>query len=104
MTKLTVFALILFLIIGTSIIKNSTKDLDYEIYSINENILFLENRLKDTKLDFDYLSSSEKLLELQKIHFEDSLVKKTINEFKILELKDNQLEIKDLSLSGKAND
>tara|TARA_Y100000022_G_scaffold171773_1_gene158404 strand:- start:33 stop:347 length:315 start_codon:yes stop_codon:yes gene_type:complete len=104
MTKLTVFALILFLIIGTSIIKNSTKDLDYEIYSINENILFLENRLKDTKLDFDYLSSSEKLLELQKIHFEDSLVKKTINEFKILELKDNQFEINDLSLSGKAND
>ena len=104
MTKLTVFALILFLIISTSIVKNSTKDLDYEIYSINENILFLENRLKDTKLDFDYLSSSEKLLELQKIHFEDSLVKKTINEFKILELKDNQLEIKDLSLSGKAND
>ena len=104
MTKLTVFALILFLIIGTSIIKNSTKDLDYEIYSINENILFLENRLKDTKLDFDYLSSSEKLLELQKIHFEDSLVKKTINEFKILEVKDNQFEINDLSLSGKSND
>ena len=104
MTKLTVFALILFLIISTSIVKNSTKDLDYEIYSINENILFLENRLKDTKLDFDYLSSSEKLLEFQKIHFEDSLVKKTINEFKILELKDNQFEINDLSLSGKTND
>ena len=104
MTKLTVFALILFLIISTSVVKNSTKDLDYEIYSINENIIFLENRLKDTKLDFDYLSSSEKLLELQKIHFEDSLVKKTINEFKILELKDNQFEINDLSLSGKAND
>ena len=104
MTKLTVFALILFLIISTSVVKNSTKDLDYEIYSINENIIFLENRLKDTKLDFDYLSSSEKLLEFQKIHFEDSLVKKTINEFKILELKDNQFEINDLSLSGKAND
>ena len=104
MTKLTVFALILFLIISTSVVKNSTKDLDYEIYSINENILFLENRLKDTKLDFDYLSSSEKLLEFQKMYFENSLKKKTINEFKILELKDNQLEIKDLSLSGKAND
>ena len=47
MKKLIVFALILILIVSTSLIKNSTKDLDDQIYSINENILFLENRLKD---------------------------------------------------------
>ena len=75
MTKLIVFTLIFFLIISTSLIKNSTKNLDDEIYSISENILFLENRFEDTKLEFDYLSSSEKLLEYQKLYFDNSLKK-----------------------------
>ena len=66
MTKLIVFTLILILVVSTSLIKNSTKDLDDQIYSIKENILFLENRFNDAKLEFDYLSSSEKLLEYQK--------------------------------------
>ncbi len=47
MTKLAVFVLVFFLIVSTSLIKNSTKDLDDQIYSINENILFLENRFED---------------------------------------------------------
>ena len=57
MIKSVVFLLILVLVVCTSFIKNSTKDLDEQIYSIKENILFLENRLKDTKLEFNYLSS-----------------------------------------------
>ena len=86
MTKSILFALILILIICTSLIKNSTKNLDEQIYSTKENILFLEDRLKDTKLEYDYLSSSEKLLEYQKLYFEKSLVKKKnsrIKDFKI---------------------
>mgnify|MGYP001307618531 CR=1 FL=1 len=65
MKKFFVFILIFSLIVITSLIKNSTKKVDDEIYSLNENIRFLENRLKDTKLEYDYLSSSEKLLEYQ---------------------------------------
>ena len=57
--KLTVFFLIFFLIVSTSLIKKSTKDLDDEIYFTNENLLFLESKFKDAKLEFDYLSSSE---------------------------------------------
>ena len=60
MKKFFVFILIFSLIVVTSLIKNSTKELDDEIYSLNENIRFLENRLEDTKLEYDYLSSSEK--------------------------------------------
>ena len=44
MKKLAVFILVLILIVGTSLIKNSTKGLDDQIYSTRENILFLENR------------------------------------------------------------
>ena len=76
MKKIIVFFLVLFLIITTSIIKNSTKDIDDEIYLIRENLLLLEKRYKNSKLEYDYLSSSEKLLEYQKIHFENLLKKK----------------------------
>ena len=100
MTKLIFFTLILILIISTSLIKNSTKDLDDQIYSIKENILFLDNRYKDSKLEFDYLSSSEKLLEYQKMFFEDSLIKKSLKELKTLEIIDNELIIKELKISG----
>ena len=62
MRKFIAFSLILALIICTTLVKNSTKDLDEQIYLIKENIFFLKEKFKDTKLEFDYLSSSEKLL------------------------------------------
>ena len=100
MIKSFVFTLILVLIIGTSLIKNSTKNLDDQIYSVKENILFLEDRFKDSKLEFDYLSSSEKLLEYQKLYFENLLLKKSLQEFKTLKVLDNQIIINDLKFSG----
>jgi cell division protein FtsL len=104
MTKLAVFVLVFFLIVSTSLIKNSTKDLDDQIYSINENILFLENRFEDSKLEFDYLSSSEKLMEYQKLYFENSLIKKSLMELKTLKIEDNKLVINELKISGKINE
>tara|TARA_B110001452_G_C14834172_1_gene291308 strand:- start:136 stop:450 length:315 start_codon:yes stop_codon:yes gene_type:complete len=104
MIKSLVFALILVLIICTSLIKNSTKDLDEQIYSIKENILFLEDRFKDTKLEFNYLSSSEKLLEYQKSYFENTLIKKSLQELKTLKIIDNQIIVNDLKISGKINE
>ena len=101
MTKSILFALILILIICTSLIKNSTKNLDEQIYSTKENILFLEDRLKDTKLEYDYLSSSEKLLEYQKLYFEKSLVKKTIQELKTLKFQNKTMIINDLNILEK---
>ena len=98
MTKSILFALILSLIICTSLIKNSTKNLDEQIYSTKENILFLEDRLKDTKLEYDYLSSSEKLLEYQKLYFEKSLVKKKIQELKTLKFQNKTMIINDLNI------
>ena len=104
MTKLGVCALVFFLIVSTSLIKNSTKDLDDKIYSISENILFLENRFEDSKLEFDYLSSSEKLLEYQKLYFENSLIKKSLKELKTFKVENNELIINELKLSGKINE
>ena len=104
MKKFIVFALVFVLIVSTSLIKNSTKDLDDQIYSIKENILFLENRAEDSKLEFDYLSSSEKLLEYQKLYFENLLIKKPLKEFKTLQITDNKLIMNELEISGKRNE
>ena len=101
MKKLIVFAVIFTLIISTTLIKNSTKDLDDQIYSLRENILFLENRLNDLKLEFDYLSSPEKLLEYQKLYFENLLIKKSLKEFKTLEIIDKELIITEHKILGK---
>ena len=101
MTKLLIFVIIFILIISTSLIKNSTKELDEQIYSLKENIIFLDDRFKDSKLEFDYLSSSEKLLEYQKLYFENSLLKKSIKDLKTLKIIDNRVIINDLKLSEK---
>ena len=101
MKKITVFILIFFLILGTSVIKNSTKNIDDDILSIKENLIFLENRFKDSKLEHDYLSSSEKLLEYQKIYFENSLKKKTLKEIRMINISNNELIIEKLTISGE---
>ncbi len=101
MKKFIVFSLIFVLVVSTSLVKNSTKDIDDEIYSTEENIFFLEDRLKDSRLEFDYLSSSEKLLEYQKLYFEKSLEKKSLQELKTLIIKENELKIFDLKINGK---
>ena len=104
MIKFIVFASILSLIVSTTLIKNSTKDLDDKIYSTKENLLFLENRFKDSKLEFDYLSSSEKLLEYQLLYFENSLQKKSLKELNTLEIIDNELIINKLTILGNRDE
>ena len=79
-------------------IKNSTKGIDEEIYTVKENLLFLEKTSKDLKLEFDYLSSSEKLLEYQKLYFENSLEKKLLQELKILDISNGKIKVNDLMI------
>tara|TARA_B100001057_G_C22618897_1_gene859648 strand:+ start:105 stop:410 length:306 start_codon:yes stop_codon:yes gene_type:complete len=101
MTKLLIFVIIFTLIISTSLIKNSTKELDEQIYSVKENIIFLDDRFKDSKLEFDYLSSSEKLLEYQKLYFEKLLLKKSIKDLKTFKIIGDKVIINDLKLGEK---
>ena len=101
MRKSIVFSVLFILILSTSIVKNSTKELDDEIYSTNENLLFLENRFEDLKLENNYLSSSEKLLEYQQLYFDDLLKKKSIKEINILEFFGEKIKIDNLKILGK---
>ena len=85
MKKILVVFLILFLILFTAIVKNSTKRIDDKILVKQENISGLNKEFGDIKLEHEYLSSAEKLLEFQNLYFEDELVKKDIQEIIIID-------------------
>ena len=86
MKKILTIILIFSLIVITSFIKNSTKKIDEELFSLKENILNLNLELDNVKLEFDYLSSPEKLISYQNLYFENRLTQKSINEIEIIDL------------------
>jgi len=94
MKKFFVTSLIVLLILFTAIIKNSTKRIDDEIFAIKENIRDLKKDFEKIKLEHDYLSSAEKLLEFQILYFDDELVKKDILNFQVIKKTSSNLEIK----------
>ena len=65
MNKYLSIFLIFFLILSTAIIKNSTKRISDEIFTLEEDIRDLNKNFENIKLEYEYLSSPEKLLELQ---------------------------------------
>jgi|TARA_B100000035_G_C20898724_1_gene508386 hypothetical protein len=82
MKKFSVILIIFSLVLFTAIIKNSTKKIDDEIFITKENLRVLNKEFEKMKLEFDYLSSAEKLLEYQSLYFEKELNKKDISEIK----------------------
>ena len=98
MKKIVVIIFIFLLIFSTAIIKNSTKKIEDEIFAVKESLRVFENELGDTRLEFEYLSSTEKLLEYQSKYFEKDLTQKNIDSIKILNKKSNDLFISDLNI------
>ena len=74
---------ILFLVLSTAIIKNTTKEIEDEIFTLKENIRVLKSDFENVSLEYDYLSSAEKLLKYQSMYFEDELIQKDIKGIKI---------------------
>ena len=96
MKKYFLIFLIFFLILSTAIVKNSTKRIDDEIFTLRENIRILNKDFGNVKLENDFLSSTEKLLEFQNSFFEKKLIKKDIQEIKIMNITSKKLEIEQL--------
>ena len=94
MKKFSIIFVILFLILFTALIKNSTKRISDRIFVIEENIRSLKKDFSNIKLENDYLSSAEKLLEYQSLYFEDELLKKDISNIKIIYKSLDNLDIK----------
>ena len=100
MNKIFVITLILSLILLTAFIKNSTKKIEDDILIKKENLQDLKKELSDSKLEFHYLSSAQKLLEYQSLYFEQELIQKDINQIKILEKTLQGIKLKKLKFSS----
>ena len=99
MKKFFVTLLIFSLIFLTAIVKNSTKRIDDEIFVLKENIRDLKKNFENTRLEFDYLSSTEKLLQFQNLYFDNELIKFDIQEIQTITKKNNEIEIGQLSFN-----
>ena len=84
------------LIISTTLIKNSTKKIEDEIFFTEESLRVLNLNYNDVLLEHHYLSSSERLLEFQSLYFDNELSQKNIREIKTLIKKDNEIIINNL--------
>ena len=98
MIKILTIGLIFSLIVITSFIKNSTKKIDEELFSLKENISDLNFELDNVKLEFNYLSSPEKLISYQNLYFENKLTQKSINEIKIIDFKTEKILSNDVKI------
>ena len=102
--KKTALVSILILILITSLVKNSTKEIEDKIFTINENIRSLKAEFGDVMLEYNYLSSPEKLIELQSQYFENDLIKVDITEIKKIATNDYHLKITDFIDKTKVNE
>ena len=85
--KILLIIPIIILIISTALTKNSTKKLDKQIFEIQEDIRVLNDIYELVLLDYNYLTSPNKLMEYSKIYFDKELKKKEITDLQILKFK-----------------
>ena len=84
MKKISIISLIFFLILFTAVIKNSTKRIEDKIFVSKENLRSLKKNFENINLEYDYLSSAEKLLEFNELYFENKLIQKDITNIKLI--------------------
>ena len=99
MKKLLLTLTIIILVLTTAIIKNTTKKIEDKIFAYKESLRLLKSDLENIQLEYDYLSSAEKLLEYQSLYFEDQLVQKKIEDIKIYNISENANKLEDYKIT-----
>ncbi len=94
MKRLILLLSIFLLLIFTTITKNSTKEIEKQIYNTKENLRILQQKYEMVLLDFNYLSSPEKLMEYQSRYFENELKEIDITNLKKITLVENEIKVK----------
>ena len=88
MKKYIIFFSIVFLVVITSIVKSSTRQLEKNVFILGEEVKILEEKLNFLLLENDYLSNPERLIGLKEKLFEDKffpLNPKNIKKFELNE-------------------
>ena len=94
MKRLILLLSIFLLLIFTTTTKNSTKEIEKQIYNTKENLRILQQKYEMVLLDFSYLSSPEKLMEYQSRYFDNELKEIDITNLKKLTLFGNEIQVK----------
>ena len=97
MKKFIMIFFTIFLILFTALIKNSTKRIDDEIFIVKENNKVLKNDFEMMKLEYNYLSSADQLIKFQDLYFSDKLIKKDLQNIRIIYETNDDLEIEMLN-------
>ena len=71
MKKYIIFFSIVSLIVTTSIVKSSTRQLEKNIFILEEEVEILENKFNFLLLENDYLTTPERLIGLKEKIFKD---------------------------------
>ena len=94
MKKLFFFIPVIFLIVATTLTKNSTKQLDKKIFEVKENLRVLQDKYELVMLEYSYLTSPKKLMEYQKKYFDNELQEADIESFNWIEYENEDIKIK----------
>ena len=93
--KKVALLIIFVLILATSLVKNFTKEVEDKIFVLNESIRSLKVEFSDVMLEYNFLSSPEKLIQYQSQYFEKDLIRIDIMKIKELSEKNNIIELND---------
>ena len=99
MKKIVLISVIFSLILFTTIIKNTAKQVEDDLFTARENLRILKSEYENILLEHEYLSSAEKLLKFQSLYFEDQLIQNNIKNIKIYNISKNQKNIKNLKIT-----
>ncbi len=99
MKRIIVIFSIFFLIVFTAFIKNSSKKIEDEIFIKKEILRGLNKEFQNYKLENDYLSSAEKLMEYHNLYFDNELIEKKIEQIEILNFSLKEIKIEKLNFN-----
>ena len=86
MKKYIIFFCIVCLIITTSIVKSSTRQLEKNIFILEEEVKILEEKFNFLLLESDYLTTPERLIGLKEKIFKDNFFPLDPKDIKKIEL------------------
>ena len=81
MKNFLVICLVIFLIISTSLVKSSTRQLEAKIFNTEEQIKILNDKKELILLENSFLTSPGRLFELKKLFFEEDLIPLKLKKF-----------------------
>ena len=90
MKNYLLISIIVILIILTSLVKTSTRDLEAKIFANKEEIKLLSDKKDLILLENNFLSSPERLFELKRLLLDQNLISLNLKKFIILESHEQQ--------------